>query len=136
METLNTLNKMLGFLCIKAILDSSSQDLKQETTFLASEITFFAEQLLETAGPILWFNNEEQGNKVMSQMYPSKPWNQSRELFSNINQHQTTVTVKVDNVLNLRFLPAYIEDRLNNFARSLTHPLLHLDQIDKIKVIL
>jgi replicative DNA helicase len=37
-----------------------------KTTFLASEVTYFAEQ---TTRPILWFNNEEQGNKVMLRCY-------------------------------------------------------------------
>jgi replicative DNA helicase len=35
-----------------------------KTTFLASELTFMAEQLKDEDGPILWFNNEEQGGKV------------------------------------------------------------------------
>jgi replicative DNA helicase len=37
-----------------------------KTTFLASEVTFMAEQ---TEGNILWFNNEEQGGKVKSRCY-------------------------------------------------------------------
>lgn len=40
-----------------------------KTTFLASETTYMAEQLSDDAGPILWFNNEEQGNKVKIRCY-------------------------------------------------------------------
>src|SRR5687768_4357391 len=37
-----------------------------KTTFLASEVTHFAGQVNQ---PILWFNNEEQGNKVQVRIY-------------------------------------------------------------------
>lgn len=37
-----------------------------KTTFLVSEITNF---LMQTKDPVLWFNNEEQGNKVMIRLY-------------------------------------------------------------------
>jgi len=39
-----------------------------KTTFLASEISYMLEQ---TSAPILWFNNEEQGSKVMLRVLPS-----------------------------------------------------------------
>lgn len=35
-----------------------------KTTFIASQVTHMATQLTEEDGPILWFNNEEMGNKV------------------------------------------------------------------------
>ncbi len=35
-----------------------------KTTFLSSEMSFMANQLSEEQGPIVWFNNEETGNKV------------------------------------------------------------------------
>jgi replicative DNA helicase len=35
-----------------------------KTTFLASEVSFMASQVSSNSGPILWFNNEEQGKKV------------------------------------------------------------------------
>jgi replicative DNA helicase len=36
-----------------------------KTTFLASEISFMAEQLSDDDGPSLWINNEEQSEKPM-----------------------------------------------------------------------
>jgi len=40
-----------------------------KTTFLASEATFMATQLGPDSGPILWFNNEEEGKKVKFRMF-------------------------------------------------------------------
>lgn len=36
-----------------------------KTTFLASEMSFFARQIANDSGPGIWFNNEEQHRKVM-----------------------------------------------------------------------
>lgn len=39
------------------------------TTFIADQTAFMASQLKEDDGPILWFNNEEQGSKVRLRSY-------------------------------------------------------------------
>ena len=40
-----------------------------KTTFLASETTFMAGQVADDAGPVIWFNNEEQNEKVKIRCY-------------------------------------------------------------------
>lgn len=39
-----------------------------KTTFLASEVSYMAQQVPDDGGPILWFNNEEQGEKVQTRV--------------------------------------------------------------------
>lgn len=58
---LNSLNQALGSLRKGDMSIVFARPETGKTTFLASEVTFMAEQ---TDRPILWLNNEEQGNKV------------------------------------------------------------------------
>lgn len=61
---LTTLNRMLGSLRAGDFGFIFARPETGKTTFLASETTYMASQLPEEAGPIIWFNNEEQHNKV------------------------------------------------------------------------
>ena len=87
---LTTLNRMLGSLRKGDFGFIFARPESGKTTFLASEITHFAGQLTTESGPILWFNNEEQGSKVMLRCIQASLGISQAELFSNINQHQTT----------------------------------------------
>ena len=69
---------------------------------------------------------KNKGNKVMCSDANQTNLESVKELFSNINQHQTTFDSKGGHTLKSSIPPAYIEDRLNNFARELNHPLLYL----------
>lgn len=66
---LKTLNKMLGSLRPGDFGFIFARPETGKTTFLASETTFMAGQLDDDAGPIIWFNNEEKGNKVKIRTY-------------------------------------------------------------------
>jgi len=66
---LNCLNKSLGSLRKGDFGFVFARPETGKTTFLASEITKMAEQLKEEDGPVLWFNNEEQGKKVKLRIY-------------------------------------------------------------------
>lgn len=61
---LNTLNKMLGSLRAGDFGFIFARPETGKTTFLASETTYMSQQLSETDGPVIWFNNEEQNEKV------------------------------------------------------------------------
>jgi len=61
---LNTLNQMLGSLRSGDFGFIFARPETGKTTFLASETTYMASQLPPEAGPIIWFNNEEQHGKV------------------------------------------------------------------------
>jgi replicative DNA helicase len=66
---LKTLNQMLGSLRGGDFGFIFARPETGKTTFLASETTYMAEQLGEDDGPVIWFNNEEKGNKVKIRCY-------------------------------------------------------------------
>lgn len=63
---LNTMNKMLGSLRFGDFGFVFARPETGKTTFLASELTYMAEQ---ANGPVLWLANEEDGLKVMMRLY-------------------------------------------------------------------
>jgi len=63
---LNTMNRMLGSVRKGDFGFLMARPETGKTTFLSSEVSFMASQ---TEKPILWFNNEEQGDKVMLRIY-------------------------------------------------------------------
>ena len=101
-----------------------------KTTFLASEVSFFAEQ---TDRPILWCNNEEGGDKVMLRCYQASLGVTTQDLFANIQRNK-------DRFHNLTGGRIKIYDDAGMSRRSvearckeLNPSLIILDQIDKIK---
>jgi len=85
---LNTLNQMLGSLRKGNLLVVFARPETGKTTFLASEVTHMAEQLTEDAGPILWFNNEQQGEDVLLRMYQASLGQDLPSLLSNVSAAQ------------------------------------------------
>lgn len=61
---LKTLNRMLGSIRKGDFLFFVARPETGKTTMLASEVSYMLSQLTDDAGPIIWFNNEEQGSKV------------------------------------------------------------------------
>lgn len=100
-----------------------------KTTFLASECTHMASQ---ATGPVLWFNNEEQGEKVMLRCYQAALGAPLEQLFSSIGgakeefQRITGGRLKIVDqaVLNRR----EVEDIVGSCKPS----LVVFDQIDKL----
>jgi replicative DNA helicase len=101
-----------------------------KTTFLASEVSYFAEQ---TDKPILWCNNEEGGDKVMLRCYQASLGVTTQDLFSDIQgnkerfQNLTGGRIKIydDAGMSRRSIEAR--------CKELNPGLIILDQIDKIK---
>ena len=130
---LTTLNRMLGSLRKGDFGFIFARPETGKTTFLASEITFFAGQLSEEMGPILWFNNEEQGSKVMLRCIQASLGLTQAELFSNINHHQSTFDSKGGQFIKI-FDSANIHRRqVEQLCKELNPSLVVFDQIDKIK---
>lgn len=61
---LSSMNKALGSLRKGDFGFVFARPETGKTTFLASEMSFMADQIKEDQGPIVWFNNEEVGGKV------------------------------------------------------------------------
>lgn len=130
---LNTLNRMLGSLRKGDFGFIFARPETGKTTFLASEITYFATQLTAESGPILWFNNEEQGNKVMLRCIQSSLGISQTELFSNVNQHQLTFDSKGGQHIKIFDSASIHRRQVEQLCKELNPSLIVFDQIDKIK---
>jgi replicative DNA helicase len=102
-----------------------------KTTFLASEISKMIEQ---TDGNILWFNNEEQGNKVAIRCYQAVLGVTSEVLFSDIERHQALFESKTEKRLKIfDFEDSSRASRIDSILKNSNPALIIFDQIDKIK---
>ena len=103
-----------------------------KTTFLASELSFMAEQL-QDSGPILWFNNEEQGSKVYIRIYQASLGLTTQRLVQNIEENHAKYKELTKG--SLRF----IDDKtsrassIERIIHSTKPRLIVFDQIDKIQ---
>jgi KaiC/GvpD/RAD55 family RecA-like ATPase len=104
-----------------------------KTTFLVSEVTNFASQLTESMGPILWFNNEEQGNKVQLRLYQAMLGCNLTELFSDIKGNQDKYMERGGAGIKLYDSAAIHRKQVEQITRELRPSLIIFDQLDKIK---
>lgn len=127
---LQVLNKMLGSLRQGDFGFIFARPETGKTTFLASEVTHFAKQ---TDSPILWFNNEEQGIKVMTRCYQAALGVTLEELMRDrqVSKHRYFEETKG----NIRiFDDASIHKRqIEDLCSRLKPGLVVIDQIDKLK---
>lgn len=127
---LDTLNKMLGSLRRGDFGFIFARPETGKTTFLASEVTFFAEQVDR---PIIWFNLEEQGSKVMVRCYQAAHGAELSKLFSNreraqeIYQRRTKDNIKIYDNASLH------KHQVEKICNQIKPALIIFDQIDKIK---
>jgi replicative DNA helicase len=101
-----------------------------KTTFLASEVTFFASQV---KSPILWINNEEQGNKVILRCYQAALGIRTEQLAGNLKEiRQQYKDLTNDNI--------YVYDNASTnkreveaICKELQPSLIVFDQLHKVK---
>ena len=129
---LSTLNKMFGSLRLGDFGFLFARPETGKTTFLASEVTYMAEQLTETQGPILWINNEEQGSKVMLRCYQASLGIDLTNLYSNIQGHKTAFTEKTHNKIKIYDGSNIHRSTVEKLVAQLKPSLIIFDQIDKI----
>lgn len=126
---LDSLNKSLGSLRKGDFGFVFARPETGKTTFLASEVSHMASQVDR---PILWFNNEEQGNKVMLRIYEAALGLPIREVFSTIDVHKSSFqsltkgNIKLYDSANISF--RNIDEMCKRFNPS----LVVIDQIDKV----
>lgn len=127
---LQSLNRMLGSIRKGDFGFVFARPETGKTTFLASEVSYFAEQ---SSSPVLWINNEEQGNKVMSRLYQASLGITTDELMGDRNEskrryfHNTKGNIKLFDDASV--YKRQIEDLCSKYSPS----LVVIDQIDKIK---
>jgi len=104
-----------------------------KTTFLASEISAMLRALKDEDGPIIWFNNEEQGEKVMLRLYQAYFGCTLEQLLANRKKFGAEFNAQTNGKFML------VDDA--NISKSLVEKLLKqykpslvvYDQITKIK---
>ena len=127
---LQSLNSMLGSLRKGDFGFVFARPETGKTTFLASEVTFFAEQ---AKSPILWFNNEEQGNKVMLRCYQAALGLTLEELLGNVGENKQRFGDLIKDRIRI-FDSASINKRdVERLCVQIQPSLVVFDQIDKIK---
>jgi hypothetical protein len=101
-----------------------------KTTFLTSEITNFAQQ---TKDPILWFNNEEQGNKVQLRIYQAFFGYELVQLFSNISEHEQEYMKQGMDRIKIIDSASISKTQVEKLCKKYKPALVVVDQLDKIK---
>lgn len=130
---LNTLNRMLGSLRKGNFGFLFARPETGKTTFLASEVTFMATQLGEDDGPILWFNNEEEGEKVKLRLYQAALGVELPVLFSdrlgNTQKYHDVTRGKIKLIDSANISRKSVEA----LCKKLRPSLILFDQLDKVK---
>jgi replicative DNA helicase len=127
----NWLNKSLGSLRKGDFGFIFARPETGKTTFLASEITHMVSQ---TDGEVLWFNNEEQGNKVAIRCYQAALGLPTEHLFSDRERRQRQYESATGNRIKiLDFEDSNTRSRIDAILKNSNPALIIFDQIDKIK---
>lgn len=129
---LQTLNRMLGSLRPGDFGFIFARPEAGKTTFLASEITFFAEQLKEEDGPILWINNEENGKKVKLRLFQASLGIPLPALISNLAENQKIYDYKTHGKIKLFDKAIVSKSDIEVLCKRFKPSLVVIDQIDKI----
>ena len=138
---LQTLNRMLGSLRRGDFGFIFARPETGKTTFLVSEVSNFAQQLHarvavndeEHVGPILWFNNEEQGNKVQLRLYQAMLGTDMASLFSDIASNQQKFKDLGGEYIKIFDSASIHRKQVEQLCREHKPSMVIFDQIDKIK---
>ena len=101
-----------------------------KTTFLASEVSFFAEQ---AEGPILWINNEEQGGKVKIRCFQASLGVTLTELYMDRKKSYNKYMEKTNGKIKIFDSASINKRQVEKICKELKPSLIIFDQIDKIK---
>lgn len=128
---LGAMNKMLGPLRKGDFGFLFARPESGKTTFLASEVTYMAPQL-PPEHSVVWFNNEEQGAKVMTRCYEAYFGVSSEQLFANLEFYSSQFKKDLQGKIHI-YDSARIHCRdAERVCKDLSPGLIIFDQIDKI----
>lgn len=128
---LDCLNKSLGSLRKGDFGFIFARPETGKTTFLASEISYMLDQ---TDSPIIWFNNEEQGSKVMLRVYQAYFGVTLQQLMTNAKVFKRKWEESVGNKFKLVDSASISKANAEKVLESIGDcGLILMDQIDKIK---
>lgn len=133
---LDSLNKSLGSLRKGDFGFVFARPETGKTTFLASEVACMAQQLISSQPSkesILWFNNEEQGEKVKARCYQAALGATMAQISKTPERAQTSYIEKTGGRIKI-YDSAYIQRKTVEALCHQENPsLIIFDQIDKIK---
>ena len=129
---LTALNQMLGSLRKGDFGFIFARPETGKTTFLASETTFMSEQLGADDGPVIWFNNEEQGNKVKLRCYQAALGLNMTQLFSNLKGNRDAYMAKTNGKHKIFDAGIIHKSTVEQVCKQFKPSLVIFDQIDKI----
>lgn len=130
---LSTLNHMLGSLRKGDFGFLFARPETGKTTFLASEVTFMAEQACQQSlGPVLWFNNEEQGDKVMLRCIQAALGLDMVTLYRDLKGHKAKFLELTGGQLKMLDRAHISHQTVEKACEKYNPSLIVFDQIDKI----
>ena len=130
---LESLNKTLGSLRTGDFGFIFARPETGKTTFLASEGTYMASQLTGDQGPLLWINNEEQGNKVMIRCYQAALDKTLKEISADLKGNKDLFAKLIQGKIKLFDKGKVSAREIDNLVATLKPSLIIIDQIDKIE---
>jgi hypothetical protein len=127
---LDCLNKSLGSLRPGDFGFIFARPETGKTTFLASEASYFVSQAKR---PVVWFNNEEQGTKVMLRIYQAYFGVPSDQLLSNPKRFQAEFNERTNGLLKLYDAATISKRDVESIVSKVDPELVIYDQLPKIK---
>lgn len=130
---LDSLNKSLGSLRKGDFGFVFARPETGKTTFLASEVSFMASQKDTCLGPILWFNNEEQGKKVKLRLYQAALGATRDQILQYPERAKKAYEKTTQGKIKLIDSASIHRREVENICGKENPSLIIFDQIDKIK---
>lgn len=127
---LRTLNEMLGSLRKGDFGFLFARPESGKTTFLASEVSYFATQVER---PILWYNNEEGGEKVQLRVYQAALGVDLDTLFANVVENKQKYSELTGNRIKIIDNANLYKHEVERICEKMQPSLILFDQIDKVK---
>lgn len=129
---LNDLNTMMGSLRKGDFGFLFARPETGKTTFLASEATHFAEQLnADECG--LWFNNEEEGKKVMIRVFQAVFGVPLEDLMANYDHYQAEYDRRIGTRLRMVDNSKITKTQIERICKKFNPRFIIFDQLDKVE---
>lgn len=104
-----------------------------KTTMLASECTYMASQLDEDSGPVIWFNNEEPGHKILLKLRMAALGKTEKEIRETPGHFEEQYVKYTNNKIKLVDEAVIYKTLVEQVCDEYKPSLIILDQIDPIK---
>ena len=127
---LTSLNKSLGSIRKGNFLFVFARPETGKTTFLASEVTHMVKQ---TDSPILWFNNEEQGDIVLTRCYQAALGLTIHELMKDRDTNERKFQELTNGNIKIYDSASIHRRDVERICESHRPALIVFDQIDKLQ---